>query len=550
MTARRDIDAWLAADPDPVTRHELSALLAAGDGDAVDERFGGRLAFGTAGLRAEMGAGPMRMNRLVVRQTSWGLAQYLLNSVPGAAERGVAIGYDARRMSEEFARDSARVLAACGLRVWMLPAALPTPVLAFTTMNRGAAAGVIVTASHNPPADNGYKVFLGSGAQIVSPIDTDIARNIAAAPLSVDLAPIDDPRIVTLSDAAVEAYLAMLNASACVGRRRPAAPSGVGELAVAYTPLHGVGGAVVQRAFEQAGLAAPLVVAEQFEPDGNFPTVAFPNPEEPGAMDAVIALARRSGADIALANDPDADRLGVAVPTRTGEWRLLTGDEIGCLLADYVLAHTSGDDRLVVTTLVSSSLLGKMAAAAGVHYAESFTGFKWIARAAIDRPDLRFVFGYEQALGYLVTPAPVDKDGIGAAVVMAHIASAAKAEGRLIDELLDDLATRFGRHRTTERSVRLAPDAGRAAVETLRISPPTAIAGCAVTEVTWIADAGLLRFHCGPGERVQVRPSGTEPKVKVYAEAVDGDPNPLADAVAALLRTPPGRTLAGRTATG
>lgn len=514
-------------------------MITAGDRAAIDDRFTARLAFGTAGLRAEMGAGPMRMNRLVVRQTAWGLAQYLLSSIPDAVSRGVAIGYDTRRNSYEFAVDSARVLAASGLPVWLLPSAQPTPVLAFTTMSRGAAAGVMVTASHNPPADNGYKVFLGSGAQIVSPVDVAIARSIAAAPLSPSLSPIDDPRIVTLDSSAIDAYLAMLTTSECVRAHRPEAVpvSRIGRVVVAYTPLHGVGGALVQRAFEQAGLAEPLVVAEQFEPDGSFPTVAFPNPEEPGAMDAVIALARLSNADIALANDPDGDRLGVAVPTASGEWRLLTGDEIGCLLADYVLAHTSGDDRLVVTTLVSSSLLGKMAAVAGVHYTESFTGFKWIARAAADRPDLRFVYGYEQALGYLVTPAPVDKDGIGAAIVMARVAAAAKGEGRLIDDLLDDLAARFGRHRTTERSVRLAPDAGRAAVEALRAAPPSLLGGHVVTEATWIAEAGLLRLQCGPSARVQVRPSGTEPKVKVYSEVVDGDPNPLADAVAARLQT-------------
>lgn len=254
-------------------------------------------------------------------------------------------------------------------------------------------------------------------------------------------------------------------------------------------------------------------------------------------MDRVIELARSLDADLALANDPDGDRLGVAIPTRSGDWRLLTGDEIGALLADYVLAQTSGDDRLVVTTLVSSTLLGKMATAAGVQYAESFTGFKWIADAVRRRPEQRFVFGYEQALGYLVTPTPVDKDGIGAAVVMAQITAAAKGQGRSIEDRLDNLAERFGRHCTTQRSVRRSPAESRAAVAALRANPPETLAEVTVTEVTWFDEAGLLRLQCGPNARVQVRPSGTEPKVKVYAEIVDGDPGPLADAMAEILRT-------------
>ena len=525
---------WLAADPDPVTRAELSELITARDEDGVNDRFAGRLAFGTAGLRAEMGAGPMRMNRLVVRQTAWGLARHLLESSPDATTRGVLIGYDARRNGGVFAMDSARVFAALGVPAALLPAAAPTPVLAFATGHREAVAGVMVTASHNPPADNGYKVFLADGSQIVSPHDVAIARSIDEAPLSPDLAPVGHPLITTLDPSIVDDYLTMLRTSECAGPR----PGRGASVVTAYTPLHGVAGPLVMRAFEQAGLSAPVVVAEQFEPDGAFPTVAFPNPEEPGAMDLVIGLARSVDADIALANDPDGDRLGVAIPTGpSGAWRMLTGDEIGALLADHVLSHTSGADRLVVTTLVSSTLLGKMATAAGVHYAESFTGFKWIADAVRSRPELRFVFGYEQALGYLLTPTPVDKDGIGAAVVMAHIAGAATTEGRSIEDLLDDLAARFGRHRTAERSVRLPPAAGRVVVAHLRSHPPESLAGVVVTDVSWFEEAGLLRLQCGPNVRVQVRPSGTEPKVKVYAEFVDGDPGPLADAVAEMLRT-------------
>ena len=277
-------------------------------------------------------------------------------------------------------------------------------------------------------------------------------------------------------------------------------------------------------------------MAEQAAPDPDFPTVAFPNPEEPGAMDLLLALAADVGADVALANDPDADRLGAAIPTPDGGWRRLTGDELGWLLADHILRHTTGADRLVVTTLVSSSLLGRMAEAAGVHHAETFTGFKWIAKTIRDRPDQRFVFGYEQALGYLVAAAPRDKDGITAAVLMAEVAALARAEGVTLQDRLDDLARRFGRHVTAERSLRMEPPVAAARVAALRATPPASLAGRPVDEVVEFPEANLLRLVCGRS-RVQVRPSGTEPKVKVYGEGVEEDPTPLIDAVADLLLT-------------
>ena len=344
---------WLAAEPDADMREELRALLA-GPADEIAERFAGRLQFGTAGLRAAVGAGPLRMNRLVVQQAAAGLVDYLLANVPDVANRGVIIGHDARRKSDVFALDTARVCAAKGVRALLFDRQVPTPVLAWNITTVGAAAGVMVTASHNPAADNGYKVYLGTGSQIVPPADTDISACIDLVDTcAVTLAPADHPLIERLGDAEVEAYLA----SVPMVRLRPDVPG----VAVAYTAMHGVGGATALAAFERAGLPAPSVVAQQQQPDGMFPTVPFPNPEEPGAMDLVLALAASSGAALAVANDPDADRLGAAIPTADGSWRKLGGDEIGWLLADHILANTSGDDRLVVTTLVSSSLLGAMA---------------------------------------------------------------------------------------------------------------------------------------------------------------------------------------------
>jgi phosphomannomutase len=385
----------------------------------------------------------------------------------------------------------------------------------------------MVTASHNPPRDNGYKVYLDDGSQIVSPIDVEIARAIDAVDLTaIPLADEDDQKITYLGDEPVEAYLDAVRGIRLVPALR--------DVTIAYTPMHGVGGRILLAAFDRARWPAPAVVDRQFEPDPDFPTVSFPNPEEPGAMDLVMALAASTNADIAMANDPDADRLGAAIPTRDGGWRRLTGDELGWLLADHILGHTEGADRLVVTTLVSSSLLGRMAEAAGVHHAETFTGFKWIARTIRDRPDQRFVFGYEQALGYLVADQPRDKDGITAAVLMAEVAALARADGVSIQDRLDDIAERFGRYVTLERSLQMQPHVAAEKVEALRAEPPRTLAGRSVDKVTAYAEANLLRLQCGPS-RVQVRPSGTEPKVKIYGEGVDEDPGPLVDAVAALL---------------
>ena len=517
---------WLAAEPDDDIRMELSSLIE-GDHVELEQRFADHLRFGTAGLRAAVGAGPMRMNRLVVRQAAAGLVDHLLAHDPNAAEAGIIVGYDARRKSDVFALDTARVAAARGVRALLFPTVVPTPLLAWSITEVGAAAGVMVTASHNPPADNGYKVYLGTGAQIVSPVDSEIAERIAQVdPLTVPLSDTDDSLIERLDGQLRQRYLESIPAI----RRRPE----VAGVPVAYSALHGVGGALVVDAFTAAGFDAPAIVDSQQEPDGSFPTVSFPNPEEPGAMDQVIALAESSGAVLALANDPDADRLGAAIPTDDG-WRRLGGDEIGWLLADHILANGEGSDRLVITTLVSSSMLSEIARHHGVHAVETFTGFKWIARTIGEHPELRFVFGYEQALGYLVRPQPLDKDGITAAVLLAEIAACAAAEGSDLEGRLDALAARHGRYSIVERSVSMPPVDGVAAVEALRATPPSMIAARPVLSVTEYPEAGLVRFTLDGGIRVQVRPSGTEPKVKIYGEGRGIDPSGAVLAMAEML---------------
>jgi phosphomannomutase len=504
---------WLEQDPDAETRAELRALL--DDPEALAARFGAKLEFGTAGLRGELGAGPNRMNRVTVMRAAAGLASVLTSRVDLAASAGglsVVIGYDARHKSDVFAEDSAAVLAGAGITVHLMPRPLPTPVLAYAVRHLGCAAGIMVTASHNPPRDNGYKVYWEDGAQIIPPLDEEISAAIDAVGRVDELPRGADWRI--LDEAIVEAYLRSL-ARLPLGTLR--------DVTVAYTPLHGVGGEVLRRAFDWCGFPAPDVVAEQFTPDPDFPTVSFPNPEEPGAMDLALALGKDR--DLVIANDPDADRCAVAAGGR-----MLTGDEVGGLLAEYVLSHTDGADRLVATTIVSSSLLSKIAAAHGVRYAETLTGFKWIMKAGTDRD--RLVYGYEEALGYSVggdDGLPVhDKDGIGAALAVAAMAASAKAEGRTLLDLLEDQARRYGLHATAQLSVRVDDlSVITGAMARLREAPPAELAGRAVTSVEDLAPgvgclppADVLRLRLSGGGRVIVRPSGTEPKLKCYLEVV------------------------------
>ncbi|MFF4277770.1 phospho-sugar mutase [Streptomyces kronopolitis] len=516
--------AWLAEDPDAETRDELAKLVeAADDGGAAElaARFAGTLQFGTAGLRGELGAGPMRMNRSVVIRAAAGLAAYL--KAQGDCAGLVVIGYDARHKSADFARDTAAVMVGAGLRAALLPCPLPTPVLAFAIRHLGAVAGVEVTASHNPPRDNGYKVYLGDGSQIVPPADAGIAAEIAAVgPL--DGVPRPEAGWETLDEAVLTAYLERTDAVLTPGSPR--------DTRVVYTPMHGVGRDTLVAAFARAGFPAPVVVAEQAEPDPDFPTVAFPNPEEPGAMDLAFATARAAGAgvDLVIANDPDADRCAVAVPapgTPEG-WRMLRGDEVGALLAASLVSKRAAGT--FATTIVSSQLLSRIAAAAALPYEETLTGFKWLARV----DGLRYAF--EEALGYCVDPEGVrDKDGITAALLITELAAELKQAGRGLADLLDDLAREFGLHATDQLSVRvddlsLIADAMRR----LREQPPAVLAGLAVSRADDLTRGtralpptdGLRYYLAGSPEsgiesaRVVVRPSGTEPKLKCYLEVV------------------------------
>lgn len=506
--------AWLAEDPDPETAAELAQLIESGDAPALADRFAGMLQFGTAGLRGELGAGPMRMNRAVVIRAAAGLAAYL--KAQGHAGGLVVVGYDARYKSADFARDTAAVMTGAGLRAAVLPRPLPTPVLAYAIRHLGAVAGVEVTASHNPPRDNGYKVYLGDGSQIVSPADVEIAAEIARVDALASV-PRPESGWEELGDEVLEAYLARTDAVLTAGSAR--------GVRTVYTAMHGVGKDVVLAAFARAGFPEPVLVAEQAEPDPAFPTVAFPNPEEPGAMDLSFAKAAEVNPDIVIANDPDADRCAVAVPdgaSATG-WRMLRGDEVGALLAAHLVAK--GARGVFAESIVSSSLLGRIAEAAGVGYEETLTGFKWIARVE----GLRY--GYEEALGYCVDPEGVrDKDGVTAALLVAELASELKERGRTLTDLLDDLAVAHGLHATDQLSVRVSDlSVIASAMAALRAEPPVSLAGLRVVsaEDLSVGTAALpptdgLRYHLDGDykARVIVRPSGTEPKLKCYLEVV------------------------------
>lgn len=510
--------AWIAQDPDPVTRAELDALVAraeAGEQSAMDdlaERFSGRLEFGTAGLRGELGAGPMRMNRVLVAQAAAGLAAYLLAREPHPS---AVIGYDGRHNSAVFARDSAAILAGAGVQATILPRPLPTPVLAFAVRELRASAGIMVTASHNPARDNGYKVYLGGsdqGAQIVPPADGEIAAEIERAatvpfaehPTSAD--------IHTADESLIEEYV-----------RRTAEVAGHPEpLAFVYTPMHGVGREVAEKVFGAAGFAAPVVVAAQGDPDPDFPTVAFPNPEEPGALDLAFQAARESGADLVIANDPDADRVAAGVPDADAEggWRRLTGNEVGWLLG-WRAARAARAGTLACS-LVSSPALSEVARVHGLDFVETLTGFKWISRA----PGL--IYGYEEALGYLVDPDKVrDKDGISAAVAVLSLFSELRAAGETLESHLDAFALEFGAFASAQISIRVADLAEiPRAMARLRAAPPAEVGGIPVEGVDdfllgldGFAPNDILRLRLAGGGRVIVRPSGTEPKLKCYLDA-------------------------------
>ncbi|MFF5079736.1 phospho-sugar mutase [Actinoplanes sp. NPDC000266] len=504
-------ETWLADDPDPATRAELTRLIDGLPGTAAElrDRFAGPLTFGTAGLRGRLRAGPNGMNLAVVTRAATGLVTWLAAQ---GGEGPLVIGYDARHGSREFAEQTARVATGAGREALLLPGTLPTPVLAYAVRALDAVAGVMVTASHNPPQDNGYKVYLGrglggpagDGAQIVPPADAGIEAAIrAVGPLSG--VPLGEPGTL-IEDKIIEGYAR--SAAATLSE------SGPRDLAIAYTPMHGVGGSTLQAAFAAAGFPALAVVAEQADPDPEFPTVAFPNPEEPGAMDLLLALAQGTGADLAIANDPDADRCAVAIPTADGGWRPLRGDELGALLGDYLIRR--GVQGTYATTIVSSQLLGRLCAARGVPYAETLTGFKWIVRAAEE-----LAYGYEEALGYCVAPSLVrDKDGITAALTVAELAAGLKAEGRTLADRLDELATEFGVHATDQLSVRVDDLAEiGVAMRRARSAPPATLLGAPVV-TSDDTENNVLTFRTSSARAV-IRPSGTEPKLKAYLEVVE-----------------------------
>lgn len=537
---------WADADPDPATQAELRALLAAEELAKTDlvDRFAGSLEFGTAGLRGVLGAGPNRMNRAVVLAATWGLARHLSEQGEDVKTRGVVVGFDGRRMSREFAEDTVGVLTAAGFRVFAFEDLAPTPLVAYAVTAVGAAAGVMVTASHNPPEYNGYKVYWGNGAQIVPPVDAGIAAAIARAPAAKDVPRLDRAEatrrglLEPLGEPMIRRYLDGVRALAVQGGGDRAIP-------IVYTPMHGVGDALARRALEEAGFTRVTSVPEQRKPDGEFPTVAFPNPEEKGAMDLAFALARELRAELVLANDPDADRLAVAVPdasSPSGYWQL-TGNQVGILLGHYLLTEraSAAPNRLVLASLVSSPALGVIARELGVHYEETLTGFKWIANRAmaLERESgLAFVFGYEEALGYTVGDLVRDKDGISAAALMAEVAAVVRARGGTIAGELEAIARRFGLFVSTQINVtRKGVEGAKAirammahlrgvrfeaggplpvvAVSDLAQGTRTVTATGAVSKLAF-PPSDVLVFELDGGSRIIARPSGTEPKAKFY----------------------------------
>jgi phosphomannomutase len=551
---------WVENDPDPTTQAELGALLDEVDLGKTDlaDRFACALEFGTAGLRGVIGAGPNRMNRAVILKTTWGLAEYLKAEVPDVATRGVVIGYDGRRLSPELADDTACVLAAAGIRAHVFQDFAATPLTAFAVHHLGAAAGVMVTASHNPPEYNGYKVYWGNAAQIVPPIDVGIAKAIERAPGASSVPRLtrkeaEQRGLVVPVPASVErAYLDAV-------RALEVNPGGPRELAIVYTPLHGVGDDLARKAFAEAGFVNVTSVPEQQKPDGEFPTVAFPNPEEKGAMDLSFALARKLSAELILANDPDADRLAVAVPSKSSPtgYLQLTGNQVGVLLGHYLLTERRAnvpvpDKRLVLASIVSSPQLGTIAHALGVRYEETLTGFKWIANRAmdLDKEGFSFVFGYEEALGYTVGEVVRDKDGVSAAVIMAEVVATLKARGKTLVEELEVIARRYGLYVSQQVSVTKkgveGADAIRKMMDALRASPPREVGSLkvlamsdlqasqrrnfAANEITAVLlpKSNVLTFELAGRSRIIARPSGTEPKIKFYFDVrepvLEGEP--------------------------
>ncbi|OFI71727.1 phospho-sugar mutase [Vibrio cholerae] len=529
---------WLARDPDPKTRQELQQLIDTQQDAQIAERFQSRLEFGTAGLRGKVGCGPNRMNRLVIQETAAGLGQYLIVQLPDAKKRGVVIGYDGRPDSQQFAHDTASVLTSLGIKTYLTYQVAATPIVAFGVRHFNAAAAVVVTASHNPPEYNGFKVYWENGAQIIPPHDAGIAACIdQAAQQAIPYLALEQAEqqglLHWLRDEYYQTYRKTIGASPLLQHHtKPQA------LSLAYTAMHGVGANMAETLLADAGFTHVSSVKEQREPDGTFPTVNFPNPEEAGAMDMVMALAKKVGAQLACANDPDADRFAVAARKADGDYQMLTGDQVGSLFGHYLLSQTDARRQLVGNTIVSSSLLSKIAAAHGARYYQTLTGFKWLTNVAMQEQteQHQFLFAYEEALGYTIGSTVWDKDGLSALVAFAQLAAELNAQGKTVWDQLEALYRQHGLHVNAQRSIALAPNSPPVG-DKLRATPPTDIAGRKVlivedfklarrtfadgkTEAITLPTSDVLIYHLDGGARVIVRPSGTEPKLKCYYEVV------------------------------
>lgn len=529
---------WLARDPDPRTREELQHLIDEGMHDELEDSFTQRLEFGTAGLRGKVGCGPNRMNRLVIQETATGLGHYLIEHVENATMRGVVVGYDGRLDSKQFAIDTASVLTALGIKVYLTSNVAATPIVAFGIEHFNAAAAVVVTASHNPPEYNGFKVYWENGAQIIPPHDAGIAAEIdSAATKPIPLMSLSDAetqgKLVWLTEGYYQTYRAAINKSPFVKNDIESA-----KTTIAYTAMHGVGAQMAEDLLHDSGFHKVFSVAEQREPDGHFPTVNFPNPEEKGAMDLVVNLAKSVDADIACANDPDADRFAVAVRTDDGSYKMLTGDQVGVLFAHYLLSKPHTKNQLVGNSIVSSTLLEKVASSHNATYFQTLTGFKWLANIGMQLEDEQneFLFAYEEALGYTIGTQVRDKDGLSAIVVFAQLVEELKSQGRTVWDLLAQISFEHGVHTNAQRSIALDPDSPSIGSK-LRAAQPKTINGIAIsviedlhsslrfitgcaTEAINLPASDVLIYHLEDGSRIIVRPSGTEPKVKVYYETV------------------------------
>ena len=515
-----DPQAWVNADPDPTTRPAIRALSA--DPKALAKNFAHPLRFGTAGLRAERGIGPARMNRVTARVAARSIGRHL--EILELTHKGVIIGYDARPESDIYALDSARLLAAMGIPCWLIDGPCPTPVIAWHLKDRQAAAGIVVTASHNPAIDSGYKVFHSDGTQVRPPTDAQIEElmTFSDLPNDGDLSAVDEINRIDLGTA-ISSYV-----DAVIPSREPTDDQGLHNSWV-YTPLCGVGGDTLELACSRAGIKAPVRVESQFEPNGSFPGLPFPNPEEPGTMDEAYRVADETAIELVVANDPDADRLAIAIKTGDG-WRRLSGDEVGLLLCDYQLSHSAGDDRLTASSIVSSQAVAALCASQGVEHVRTLTGFKWIMEPAVTRPEAQWIFGYEEALGYSVNDRVLDKDGIAACVAFMAMVADLATKGLNPLARLDELAFDIGLYVTSQVSAHFETHEISSSLDALRRTPPRDLDGSPVVETKdWLNEpfphnTNLLEFRSEHGSRLAIRPSGTEPKVKIYLEQFVASP--------------------------